>query len=121
MTSRVDKGKEVAVSSKGLKPLRKGVASSLSVQKVPPARRFGVKAMEEHGLKWFNAYKEEKCAPENWIEEGRLVLDFPTIRDTIQELGRGYVFAEQEECNLTLLPGGQEVKMALIRHSHSLT
>ncbi|MCD7461742.1 hypothetical protein HAX54_047003 [Datura stramonium] len=83
MASRAYKGKEVAVSSKGFKRLRKGVTSSSSTQKAPPARRFGAKAMEEHGLKWFNAQKKEKYVLENWIDEGRLALELPTIWDTI--------------------------------------
>ncbi|MCE3050219.1 hypothetical protein HAX54_046687 [Datura stramonium] len=33
----------------GFKSLRKGVATSSSVPREPPARRFGAKAMEEHG------------------------------------------------------------------------
>ncbi|MCD7460655.1 hypothetical protein HAX54_044068 [Datura stramonium] len=60
-----DKGKEVAIASKGFKRLRKGVASSSSAQKAPHVRRFGAKAAEEHGLKWFNAQKEAKYAPKN--------------------------------------------------------
>ncbi|MCD9642094.1 hypothetical protein HAX54_028730 [Datura stramonium] len=44
MMSRADQGKEVADDSKGLKRLRKGVASSTSSQKAPPNRRFGDKA-----------------------------------------------------------------------------
>ncbi|MCD9642685.1 hypothetical protein HAX54_029592 [Datura stramonium] len=55
MASHIDKVKEVAVASKGFKRLKKGVASSSSSQKAPPSRRFGAKAVEEHGLKWFNA------------------------------------------------------------------
>ncbi|MCD7445833.1 hypothetical protein HAX54_000072, partial [Datura stramonium] len=81
----------------------KGVSPSSSVPRAPPARRFRVKAVEEHGLKWFNAQKEDKYALENWIDEGRLALELPTIRDTFCELGLGYVFAELEECNLTLV------------------
>ncbi|MCD7453029.1 hypothetical protein HAX54_019349, partial [Datura stramonium] len=51
MTSRANKGKEVATSSKGFKRLRKGVALSSSVPRAPFARLFGAKAMKEHGLK----------------------------------------------------------------------
>ncbi|MCD9646484.1 hypothetical protein HAX54_036355 [Datura stramonium] len=65
MASRADKEREVAVASKGFKRLRKGVALSSLAQKVPPSRRFGAKAVEEHGLKWFNAQKEAKYDPEN--------------------------------------------------------
>ncbi|MCD9639978.1 hypothetical protein HAX54_024989, partial [Datura stramonium] len=66
-------------------------------------KRFGAKVVEEHGLKWFNIQKEAKYAPENWIDEGRLTFEFPTISDTVHELGQGYVFPEPEECNLTLV------------------
>ncbi|MCD7464279.1 hypothetical protein HAX54_052397, partial [Datura stramonium] len=72
MASYAEKGKEVAIASKGLKRLRRKVASSSSAQKAPPARRFGAKVVEEHGLKWFTAQKEAK-----------------------------YVFSKPEECNLT--------------------
>ncbi|MCD7451902.1 hypothetical protein HAX54_013981, partial [Datura stramonium] len=47
--------------------------------------------------------KEAKYAPRNWIDEGCLELEFPTIRDKLCELGVGYIFAEPEECNLTLV------------------
>ncbi|MCD7459492.1 hypothetical protein HAX54_041037, partial [Datura stramonium] len=79
---------------------RKGTKSSAA--KAPPTKRFGAKAVEEHGLKWFNAQKVANYAPKNWIDEGCLALEYPTIRDTINESGLGYVFAEPEECNLTL-------------------
>ncbi|MCD7469290.1 hypothetical protein HAX54_008221, partial [Datura stramonium] len=46
-----------------------------------------------------NAQKEAKYAPKNWIDEGHLALEYPTIL----ELGLGYVFAELEECSLTLM------------------
>ncbi|MCD7470506.1 hypothetical protein HAX54_010431 [Datura stramonium] len=59
--------------------------------------------MEEHGLKWFNSQKEANYASENWIYDGCLALEFPTISDTIRVLGLVYVFAELEECNLTLV------------------
>ncbi|MCE2055061.1 hypothetical protein HAX54_041871, partial [Datura stramonium] len=104
MASRVDKGKEVVVADKGLKRLRKGTKGLKSLAaKTPPARRFRAKAIKEHGLKWFNTEKEAKYAQKNWIDEGRLALEYPTIRDTIRELGLGYVFAEPEECNLTFM------------------
>ncbi|MCD7454695.1 hypothetical protein HAX54_025662 [Datura stramonium] len=64
MASHADKGKEVAVS-KGFKRLREGVALTSSAQKAPPARRFGTKAVEEYGLKWFNSQKEAKYALKN--------------------------------------------------------
>ncbi|MCD9643827.1 hypothetical protein HAX54_031674, partial [Datura stramonium] len=67
---------EVATLSKGFKRLRKGVALSSSLQRAPSARRFEDKVVEEHGLKWFNAQKEAKYAPMNWIDEGRLALEF---------------------------------------------
>ncbi|MCE3049460.1 hypothetical protein HAX54_044848 [Datura stramonium] len=60
MSSCADKCKEVAVASKGFKRLRKGVASRSSAEKASPTRWFVSKAMEEHGLKGFNAQKETK-------------------------------------------------------------
>ncbi|MCD7470895.1 hypothetical protein HAX54_011097 [Datura stramonium] len=59
--------------------------------------------MEPHGLSWFKTQKKVKYAPENWIDEGRLKLEFSTIRDKVRELGLGYIFAESEECNLNLV------------------
>ncbi|MCD7446939.1 hypothetical protein HAX54_019750, partial [Datura stramonium] len=51
MTSRAkEKDKEVAISSKGLEGLKKGVTPSSSALKVPPTRRFRAQAVEEHGL-----------------------------------------------------------------------
>ncbi|MCD7465720.1 hypothetical protein HAX54_001804, partial [Datura stramonium] len=47
--------------------------------------------------------KEDKYAPKNWIDEGFLTLEFPAIRYKLHELGVGYMFAEPEECNLTLM------------------
>ncbi|MCD7448441.1 hypothetical protein HAX54_042238, partial [Datura stramonium] len=67
--SRADKGKEVAVASKGFKRIRTGVALSSSSQKAPPYRRFGANAVEDYRLNWFNAQKEAKYAPENRIDE----------------------------------------------------
>ncbi|MCE0481251.1 hypothetical protein HAX54_038846 [Datura stramonium] len=94
----------MVVAEKGLKRLREGTKGSKSLAaKAPPVGRFGAKAINEHGLKWFNAQKEAKYAPEKWIDEGRLSLEFLTIYDTIHELGLGYMFVEPEECNLTLL------------------
>ncbi|MCD9639028.1 hypothetical protein HAX54_023273, partial [Datura stramonium] len=46
---------------------------------------------------------EAKYVLENWINEGRLALEFPAIRDKVRELGLGYIFVELEECNLTLV------------------
>ncbi|MCD9639828.1 hypothetical protein HAX54_024572, partial [Datura stramonium] len=60
------------------------------------------KVVDEHGFKLFNAQKESKYAPENWIAEACLALEFSTIRETVRELGLGYVFFGTEECNLTL-------------------
>ncbi|MCD7461659.1 hypothetical protein HAX54_046757, partial [Datura stramonium] len=76
MESQADKGKEVVATDKGLKRLRKGTkGSKSSATKEPHARRFG-----------------KRC----------LALEFPTIRVTVRELGLGYMFAEPEECHLTL-------------------
>ncbi|MCD7468587.1 hypothetical protein HAX54_006947, partial [Datura stramonium] len=58
MDSRANKGKEVATSRKEFKRLRKGVVVSSLVPRAPPSRRFGAKAVEEHGLRWFNAQNE---------------------------------------------------------------
>ncbi|MCD9645985.1 hypothetical protein HAX54_035475, partial [Datura stramonium] len=44
-----------------------------------------------------------KYAPENWIDEGRLALEFSAIRDKIYELGASYIFNELERHNLTLV------------------
>ncbi|MCD9640871.1 hypothetical protein HAX54_026581, partial [Datura stramonium] len=46
---------------------------------------------------------EAKYGPENWIDDGRLALEFPTIEDKVHELGLGFIFAEPEECNLSLV------------------
>ncbi|MCE2055772.1 hypothetical protein HAX54_043373, partial [Datura stramonium] len=64
--------------------------------------RFEAKEVEPHGLTWFNTQKEAKYAFENWIDKGRLILEFPTIRYKVHELGVDDIFAEPEECNLTL-------------------
>ncbi|MCD7470883.1 hypothetical protein HAX54_011073 [Datura stramonium] len=89
---RANKGKEVAVASKGFKRLRKGVASISSAQKAPLFRRFRYKAMEEHRLEWFNAQKKSKYASENRIDEHYLEVEFPTVHDTVRELGWGTFF-----------------------------
>ncbi|MCD7471816.1 hypothetical protein HAX54_012492, partial [Datura stramonium] len=67
---------------------QKGVVSSSSAQKGTHIRRFGAKAMEEHGLKC-SMPKRDKYTLENWIYKGRLVIEFPIIRDTVCELGLG--------------------------------
>ncbi|MCD7460817.1 hypothetical protein HAX54_044496, partial [Datura stramonium] len=97
------KRKEVVVADPNVNRERKGIkgASSLA-SKVGPARRFGAKAAEPHGFTWFNTQKEAKYEPENWIDEGLLALEFPTIQYKICELGVGYIFNESERCNLTL-------------------
>ncbi|MCD7472918.1 hypothetical protein HAX54_014349, partial [Datura stramonium] len=78
------KEKEVVIANPSLKSLRKGPkGSSSSAAKAGPARIFGAKVVEPHGLTWFNTKKEANYAPENWIDEGYLVLQFPTIRDKI--------------------------------------
>ncbi|MCE2055934.1 hypothetical protein HAX54_043758, partial [Datura stramonium] len=68
-----------------------------------PARRFGERAVEPHGLSWFKTQKEVKYAHNNWIDEGSFALEFPVIRDNLCELGLGYIFVEPKECNLTLV------------------
>ncbi|MCD9642758.1 hypothetical protein HAX54_029702, partial [Datura stramonium] len=104
MESRADKGKELVVSEKGLKWLIKETkGSKSSTVKGSHVTRFGAKAREEHGIKWFNAQNKAKYAPKNLIDEGRLALEYPTICGTIRELGLGYVFVEPEECTLTLV------------------
>ncbi|MCD9640255.1 hypothetical protein HAX54_025456 [Datura stramonium] len=91
------KGKEVVVADPSLKRTRKGKnGASSSASKANPARRFGEKAVEPHGLTWFNTQKEAKYAPENWMDEGRLELEFLTIKDKIRELGVGYIFNKPE-------------------------
>ncbi|MCE5165882.1 hypothetical protein HAX54_012838 [Datura stramonium] len=95
---------EIEIATKGLKRLRKGTkGDSSSVAKASPSKRFGAQTLEPHGFTWFNTQKEAKYAPKNWIDEGRIVLEFPTIRDKLYELGVGYIFAELDECNLTLV------------------
>ncbi|MCD7452880.1 hypothetical protein HAX54_018505 [Datura stramonium] len=68
-------------------------ASSLD-PKAGPARRFGAKVVEPHGLTWFNTQKAAKYAPENWIDEGHLAHEFSAIRDKIREFRAGYIFNE---------------------------
>ncbi|MCE2055153.1 hypothetical protein HAX54_042069, partial [Datura stramonium] len=97
-------GVEVVIKDPSLKRTRKGKkGASSSTSKAGPTMRFGAKAVEDHGLTWFNTQKEAKYAPENWIDEVHLELDFPAIRDKIRELGAGYIFNEQERRNLILV------------------
>ncbi|MCD9639486.1 hypothetical protein HAX54_024057, partial [Datura stramonium] len=49
------------------------------------------------------AKKEAKYSLENWFDKGHLAPEFPAIRDKVREWGLGYIFAELEECNLTLV------------------
>ncbi|MCD9638553.1 hypothetical protein HAX54_022576, partial [Datura stramonium] len=98
------KRKEVNVAEKSRKRgrPRKRDASSSS-PKAGPARRFGTKAAEPHGITWFNTKREAKYSLERWIDYGRLALEFPVIRENIQGLGAGYIFNESERCNLILV------------------
>ncbi|MCD9640739.1 hypothetical protein HAX54_026266, partial [Datura stramonium] len=68
--------------------------ASSSAPKSGPTKRFGVKAVDPHGLTWFNSKKRAMYAPENWIDEGLLELEFLSIRKKIHELGDGYIFNE---------------------------
>ncbi|MCE0482491.1 hypothetical protein HAX54_041288, partial [Datura stramonium] len=87
------KRKEVVIDKPSLKRLRKGPkGASSSTTKAGPARRFGAKAVEPHGLTWFNSKKEVTYSPKILIDEGRLALEFPTICDKRRELGFGYIF-----------------------------
>ncbi|MCD9641645.1 hypothetical protein HAX54_027960, partial [Datura stramonium] len=53
------KGKEVVIANPSLKRLQKGTkVDSSSAAKVGPARQFGEKAIEPHGLTWFNTQNE---------------------------------------------------------------
>ncbi|MCD7451598.1 hypothetical protein HAX54_012759 [Datura stramonium] len=104
MAPKANKEKEVETANKSLKQLRKGTkGSSSSTTMATPAMRFGAKVVEPHGLKWFNVQKDAKYSPENWIDDGFLALEFPTICEKVHELGLGYVFVEPEECNLSLV------------------
>ncbi|MCD9639078.1 hypothetical protein HAX54_023362, partial [Datura stramonium] len=96
-------GKEMIVVDPSVKRDRKGkTGASSSTFKVGPPRRFEEKGVEPHGLIWFNTKKEPKYAPKNWIDEGRLELEFSAIRDKKRELGECYIFNELEKCNVTL-------------------
>ncbi|MCD7469109.1 hypothetical protein HAX54_007907, partial [Datura stramonium] len=74
------KGKEVVPAQPRFKRLRKGPKGASS-----------------------SIAKEAKYAPRNWIDDGRLVLELPTIKEKLHELGVGYIFGEPLECNLTLV------------------
>ncbi|MCD7471615.1 hypothetical protein HAX54_012191, partial [Datura stramonium] len=82
MASKADNGKEVEISNKGLKRFQKetkGLSSSAAKRTLP--MRFRAKVVEPHGLKWFQAQKEAKYAPKNFISEGGLALEFlPSAR-----------------------------------------
>ncbi|MCD9560145.1 hypothetical protein HAX54_018626, partial [Datura stramonium] len=67
-------------------------------------------AVEPHGLTWFNTQMEAKYAPENWIDEGFLALEFPTIRDRICQMGLGFIFADLEDSNLTLVRSSTQIE-----------
>ncbi|MCD7463163.1 hypothetical protein HAX54_050079, partial [Datura stramonium] len=95
-------GKEVIVAKNNRKRGRpRRMKASSSAPKVGPTRRFGAKAVESHGLTWFDTQKEAKYATENWIDEGFLALELIDIREKIRELGASYIFNESERCNLT--------------------
>ncbi|MCD7452215.1 hypothetical protein HAX54_015675, partial [Datura stramonium] len=79
MTSNSYKGKEIVAAGKSFKQLRKGIKVSSSSAKGASTRGFGERVVEPHGLSWFKTQKEVKYAHENWIDEGRLELDFLTI------------------------------------------
>ncbi|MCE3049385.1 hypothetical protein HAX54_044734, partial [Datura stramonium] len=89
MELKGSKGMETKIARKGLKRLQKGTKGASSSK----ARARYAKFFE----------KEAKYAPENWIDEGLLELEFAAIRDKLCELGVGYIFPKKEECNLTLV------------------
>ncbi|MCD7458348.1 hypothetical protein HAX54_037982, partial [Datura stramonium] len=104
IASNTNKGTEIEEASKGLKRLKKGTKGSRSLAKGAVARRFGERAMEPHGgLSWFNTQTEVKYSPLNWIYEGGLAVEFPTIWDKVRELGLCYIFVDPEKCNVTLV------------------
>ncbi|MCD7469734.1 hypothetical protein HAX54_008910, partial [Datura stramonium] len=76
--------------------------ASYSASKAGSTMRFGEKAVEPHGVTWFNTQKESKYAHKNWIDEGHLTLEYQAIQDKIYELGAGYIFNESKRFNLTL-------------------
>ncbi|MCD7458344.1 hypothetical protein HAX54_037959, partial [Datura stramonium] len=99
MTPKV---KEVILAERSRKRGRpRKIEDSSLAPKAGPERRFGAKAVETHGLTWFNTKKEAKYVPENWIDKGHLALEFSAILDNIRELGAGYIFNELKRCNLT--------------------
>ncbi|MCD9639026.1 hypothetical protein HAX54_023270, partial [Datura stramonium] len=76
-------GMEIEVVGKGLKRLQKGTkGASSSKSKASLAKHFEVQEVEPHRLSWLNTQTEAK--------------------DKLRDLGVGYLFAEPEECNLTL-------------------
>ncbi|MCE3050313.1 hypothetical protein HAX54_046884 [Datura stramonium] len=103
MASNAIKGNEIEAAYKGIKQLQKGTKGLSSSAKGLLSRRFGEREVEPHELSWFKTQKEVKYAPKNWIDEGCLTLEFPSIQDKVRELGLGYIFAKPEECNLTLV------------------
>ncbi|MCD7467201.1 hypothetical protein HAX54_004486, partial [Datura stramonium] len=55
------KKRNLVIANQSLKRLRKGLeGASSSAAKAGPARRFGAKAIEPHGLTWFNTQKDDK-------------------------------------------------------------
>ncbi|MCD7468853.1 hypothetical protein HAX54_007368, partial [Datura stramonium] len=73
---KADKGKEIEVANKGLKRLQEGTKGLSSSAKGTPVRRFGAKAVEPHGLTWFNTQKEAKYAPETILTKAISHLSF---------------------------------------------
>ncbi|MCD9638403.1 hypothetical protein HAX54_022361, partial [Datura stramonium] len=68
MAPKESKGMEIEVASKGLKRLQNGTkGDSSSAAKAGPAKQFGAQA------------KKAKYAPENWIDDARLALEFPAM------------------------------------------
>ncbi|MCD7465057.1 hypothetical protein HAX54_000458, partial [Datura stramonium] len=72
---------EIVEAGKGFKRLQKGTKGLSSSFKGSPARSFGERVVEPHGLSWFKPQKEVNYASNNWIYEGRLALEFSAIRD----------------------------------------
>ncbi|MCE3215853.1 hypothetical protein HAX54_003789 [Datura stramonium] len=78
------KGKEVVFEDPSVKRARKGqMGASSSSFKAIPVRRFGAKCLVLRAI-WFNTQKEDKYALENWIDDGLLAPEFPSIRDKIR-------------------------------------
>ncbi|MCD9641854.1 hypothetical protein HAX54_028311 [Datura stramonium] len=102
MASRETKGKKVATSSKGFKRHRKGNASS---SLVPWHPLLGGLELRQWRIMGSND-SMPKTKPNMPLRLGFMMPVwhlFPTIHDTVRELGLGYVFAEPGECNLTLV------------------